>query len=102
MGSHMKKAIFEEQTVKALTKWREGAREKRKQKKEGGEVASEHLSGEVTPIQGSSPIHLLHKYKSHSVDIESMPNSPRSYQSNNLSEMEAPAMLTHHVQEPTT
>ncbi|KAJ8629335.1 hypothetical protein MRB53_022658 [Persea americana] len=102
MGSHMKKAIFEEQTAKALTKWREGARKKRKQKKEGGEVASGHVSGEVTPIQGSSPIHLLHKNKSHSVEMESMPNSPRSYQSNNLSEMEGPAMVTRHVQEPTT
>lgn len=100
MGSHMKKAIFEEQTAKALKKWQKAAKERRKQKKEGGEVASGYISGEATPSQGSSPIYLLHKYKSQSVDIESVPNSPRSYQSDDLSEMEAPAMVKHHFQEP--
>ncbi|RWR84583.1 MLO protein 1-like protein [Cinnamomum micranthum f. kanehirae] len=102
MGSHMKKAIFEEQTAKALKKWQKVAKERSKQRKEGGEIASGNMSGEVTPSQGSSPIHLLHKYKSHSADIESVPNSPRSYQSDELSEMEYPAMAApaQHVQEP--
>lgn len=102
MGSHMKKAIFEEQTAKALKKWQKVAKERSKQRKEGGETTSGYMSGEVTPSQGSSPIHLLHKYKSHSADIESVPNSPRSYQSDELSEMEYPAMAApaQHVQEP--
>ncbi|KAJ8629313.1 hypothetical protein MRB53_022636 [Persea americana] len=100
MGSHMKKAIFEEQTAKALKKWRKAAKERSKQRKEGGEIASGYMSGEATPSQGLSPIHLLHKFKSHSADIESVPNSPRSYQSDDLSEVEAPEMAAQHVQEP--
>ncbi|KAJ0968865.1 hypothetical protein J5N97_021742 [Dioscorea zingiberensis] len=94
MGSHMKKAIFEEQTTKALKKWRQAARERKKQRDAGMETQSGYLSGDSTPSRGSSPIHLLHKYKSSSSpppDVESLPNSPGFYPSDNdIYEMEAP------------
>ncbi|KAK9164890.1 hypothetical protein Scep_000081 [Stephania cephalantha] len=92
MGSHMKKAIFEEQTAKALAKWRKAAKERKKMRRAGGDMSSGFMSGENTPSIGSSPVHLLHKYKTTSVDIESVPNSPRSYQSEtDLSETELPS-----------
>uniref|UniRef100_A0A1D1XEP3 MLO-like protein n=1 Tax=Anthurium amnicola TaxID=1678845 RepID=A0A1D1XEP3_9ARAE len=91
MGSHMKKAIFEEQTAKALDKWQRVAKERRKLRETGADSHSGYLSGGETPSQGSSPIHLLHKYKSNSTDVESVMNSPRYCQSDNdVSEMETP------------
>ncbi|XP_015884053.1 MLO protein homolog 1 [Ziziphus jujuba] len=98
MGSHMKKAIFEEQTAKALKKWQKAAKERKKQRKRGGGgdgSNSGFISGENTPSHGTSPLHLLHNHKyrsnhNHS-DIESVMNSPRSYQSDtdlDLSEIE--------------
>ncbi|KAJ0974523.1 hypothetical protein J5N97_016488 [Dioscorea zingiberensis] len=72
MGSHMKKAIFEEQTAKALQKWRQAARERKKQR--------DANSGDNTPSRGSSPLHLLHKYRtSSSPDVESVRSSPMHY-----------------------
>lgn len=96
MGSHMKKAIFEEQTAKALQKWQKAARERRKMRKAGGggDVStSGFMSGENTPGHGSSPIHMLHNYKTNSTtthnDIESVVSSPRAYHSETeLSETE--------------
>ncbi|KAK7409856.1 hypothetical protein VNO78_00217 [Psophocarpus tetragonolobus] len=90
MGSHMKKAIFEEQTAKALKKWQKAAKEKRKLRKGvGGDVPSGTMSGETTPShsQGTSPMHLLHKYKPSHTDTDSGLYSP--YQSDtDLSETE--------------
>ena len=95
MGSHMKKAIFEEQTAKALKKWQKAARERKKLRKAGGQDVSSiagFMSGENTPSHGSSPIHLLHKYNINSNDIESALSSPRAYHSETeLSETEGPA-----------
>lgn len=94
MGSHMKKAIFEEQTAKALMKWQKAAKERRKLRKGGGDVSPDLTSGNTTPSRGSSPIHLLHKYKT-SPDIESSISypSPRAYNSDaEYSEIEGPAL----------
>ncbi|XP_068640760.1 MLO protein homolog 1-like [Aristolochia californica] len=89
MGSHMKKAIFEEQTAKALDKWRRVAKERKKQRKAGQDLSSVAMSGENTPSH-SSPIHLLHKFRQNTTDTESYPTSPRSYQSDNdLSDIES-------------
>ncbi|KAL5987382.1 hypothetical protein ACLOJK_038548 [Asimina triloba] len=85
MGSHMKKAIFEEQTAKALMKWRRAAKERKKfvQGKAGSaDTRTGLISSETTPSRGSSPLHLLHKHVKTNVnahDIESVPTSPRSY-----------------------
>ncbi|KAH9759687.1 MLO-like protein [Citrus sinensis] len=116
MGSHMKKSIFEEQTAKALKKWQKAAKERRRSRNKAAAGAdkcsgimsihghgspsppsSGFLSGENTPSQGASPIHLLHhyKYRSNQQDIESV----RSYQSDNeLSEIE-PSSTHHHHQD---
>ncbi|KAJ4702315.1 MLO-like protein [Melia azedarach] len=111
MGSHMKKAIFEEQTAKALKKWQKAAKERKRMRKSGGadhSGSSIHgsplgfLSGETTPSQGTSPIHLLHnfKYRSNQADIECVINSPRSYQSDTeLSEIEGSASASTHNNE---
>lgn len=94
MGSHMKKAIFEEQTAKALMKWQKAAKERRKLRKAGGDMSPDLMSGNTTPSRGSSPIHLLHKYKTNS-DIENSINNPtpRPYHSDaDYSETEGPAL----------
>ncbi|XP_075655295.1 MLO protein homolog 1-like [Castanea sativa] len=94
MGSHMKKAIFEEQTAKAIKKWQKAARERKKLRKAGvTDVSSSgFMSGENTPSHNSSPIHLLHKYKINSNDIGSVPSSPKAYHSEiELSKIEGPA-----------
>ncbi|XP_050240763.1 MLO protein homolog 1-like [Quercus robur] len=93
-GSHMKKAIFEEQTAKAVKKWQKAARERKKLRKAGATDVSSSgfMRGENTPSHNSSPIHLLHKYKINSNDIESVLSSPTAYHSENeLSEIEGPA-----------
>lgn len=101
MGSHMKKAIFEEQTAKALQKWRDSARETRR-KGAGLVTTSTCTSGENTPSRGTSPIHLLHKYKSSSADVESVSNSPqRFYQLDNDDKaMETPTSKWRGEYEP--
>lgn len=73
MGSHMKKAIFEEQTAIALQKWHKTAKKKmkrhRKPEHSSSGIASSSVlssgfqSGETTPIHGSYPFHLLQIYK---------------------------------------
>ena len=104
MGSHMKKSIFEEQTAKALLKWREAARERRKHKGAGLEVPSGYTSGENTPSRESSPVHLLHKYKSSSADVESLSSSPALFYQldNDVSDMEAPTFKWCAEYEPRT
>ncbi|KAK7351820.1 hypothetical protein VNO77_11542 [Canavalia gladiata] len=99
MGSHMKKAIFEEQTAKALKKWQKAAKVKRKLRKSGADVPSANMSGETTPSHGTSPLHLLHKYKPSHKDTDNVLYSPRSYQSDtDLSETEG---STHQLSEIT-
>lgn len=102
MGSHMKKTIFEEQTAKALLKWRETARERRKLKLAGLDTPSGYTSAETTPSRGSSPIHLLHNYKSKSAEVESISNFPPSsnHSDNDVSDMEAPTFKWHGEYEP--
>lgn len=99
MGSHMKKTIFEEQTAKALKKWQKAAKDKRKLRKAGIDIPSGTMSGETTPSQGTSPLHLLHKYKPSHTDTDSVLYSPRSYQSDtDLSETEG---SSHQLNEIT-
>ncbi|KAK6130600.1 hypothetical protein DH2020_035646 [Rehmannia glutinosa] len=84
MGSHMKKSIFEEQTAKALKKWHQAAKQRKKLRKVrvGTEMSNGgFMSGETTPSQGSSPLHLLHKYRSNAPDNDSLPLSPSTYSS---------------------
>ncbi|KAJ7966992.1 MLO-like protein [Quillaja saponaria] len=105
MGSHMKRAIFEEQTTKALMKWQKAAKERRKLRKAGADASSSgFMSGETTPSQGTSPLHLLHKYRPSSQgDLESVQNSPRSYQSDTeLSDMEGSAHELRKQDQPIT
>ncbi|ERN17125.1 hypothetical protein AMTR_s00044p00117330 [Amborella trichopoda] len=54
MGSHMKKSIFDEQTAKALKKWRQTAKKKKEKSKTSG--------SEVVSPASSAP-HLLHRLK---------------------------------------
>nr|GFC60759.1 MLO protein homolog 1-like [Tanacetum cinerariifolium] len=54
MGSHMKKSIFEEQTAKALKKWRKAAMERKKLRGKGGGMENS-VSGIVSPE--NSPSH---------------------------------------------
>lgn len=82
MGSHMKKSIFEEQTAKAVMKWRKAAKDKVKQREAGGfdalmsaDTTPSH-SRATSPSRGNSPVHLLHKYRGRSEEPQSAPTSP--------------------------
>lgn len=99
MGSHMKKSIFEEQTAQALKKWQKAAKERKKLRKAGGDIAPGSLGGENTPSHGASPLHLLrnHKYRSSTNEVESAPTSPKSCQSDtDLSDKEGSSRHGHH------
>lgn len=61
MGSNMKEAIFNEQTSTAVKRWHQAAKRNMKQNKRSG-IFSGFKSGESSN-QGSSPAHLLHRYK---------------------------------------
>lgn len=85
MGSHMKSAIFEEQTAKALKKWQKEAKERQKQLRGGsspttspGFFTSPQSS---TPTRDSSPSYLLHNLNNNSSSAHPMgycfPLSPR-------------------------
>ncbi|KAJ6990627.1 protein MLO-like [Populus alba x Populus x berolinensis] len=102
MGSHMKKAIFEEQTSKAIKKWQKSAKERSRLKNKAvadgssngfSVMSADHQSGALS--RGTSPLHLLHKFKHNSTDIEgglSTCTSPRScYSETELSEIEGAA-----------
>ncbi|KAH6768295.1 hypothetical protein C2S51_013631 [Perilla frutescens var. frutescens] len=97
MGSNMKKSIFEEQTSKALKKWHQAAKQRNKQRK-GITDTSSIMSGDATPTRGSSPLHLLHNYKnrSNTPDGDVFPVSPRSYASDDLSEIDG----SNHARPP--
>ncbi|KAM7517384.1 hypothetical protein LguiA_006967 [Lonicera macranthoides] len=75
MGSNMKQSIFEEQTAKALKKWRKAARESKK--------LGNADEGENTPSRTTSPVYLLHRYRSSTsaVDSQSVGNPSFVYQS---------------------
>lgn len=89
----MKKAIFEEQTAKALKKWHKDAKDRNKLRKAGVDTSCSGLmSEENTPSQATSPRHLLHnyKYRSSKSELEAgVLSSPRSHQSDtDLSEID--------------
>jgi len=82
----MKKAIFEEQTAKALNRWQQNAKKKTKRDRKSkhsspgftskSTFVSGFQSGETTPIHGSSPLHLLRRYKT-TGDMETTEASER-------------------------
>nr|AAK60567.1 MLo1 protein [Triticum aestivum] len=84
MGSNMKRSIFDEQTAKALTNWRNTAKEKKKVR--DTDMLMAQMIGDATPSRGaspmpsrgSSPVHLLHKGMGRSDDPQSTPTSPRA------------------------
>ncbi|XP_066384211.1 protein MLO-like [Miscanthus floridulus] len=94
MGSHMKKTIFEEQTAKAVMKWRKTAKDKVRQREAGGyldglmsaDTTPSH-SRATSPSRGNSPVHLLHKYKGRSEEPQSAPSSPGRGQGRELGDM---------------
>lgn len=103
MGSHMKQAIFEEQTATALKRWQKNAKKNLKQNRTSNHSSSRYASrsgsssrfqsGQTTPTHGSSSLHLLHRYKSMG-DIESPEVSERYYHSEyEASDLEMDASL---------
>lgn len=88
MGSNMKRSIFDEQTAKALSNWRNTARERKKTR--DTDMLMQQMIGDATPSRGTSPVpsrgtspvRLLHKNNKRSDDLPSAPPSP-------MTEMEA-------------
>ncbi|KAJ6939908.1 hypothetical protein NC651_006155 [Populus alba x Populus x berolinensis] len=94
--SLMKKAIFEEQIARALRKWQKAAKLRKKSRQSGGDQggSSPGLMSQggssPGPSRGTSPIHLLHKYRPSQPDVESVISSAMSYASDTeLSELDA-------------
>ncbi|GLT94543.1 hypothetical protein SLE2022_122790 [Rubroshorea leprosula] len=106
MGSHIKKAVSEEQTANALKKWHNAEKQRKKQRKTKQPDPSpsySYMSGEKTPTPAASPQHLLqhHKHRSSQgqADMGSVPNSPISYHSDTkLSEIEFQSRKQHDDQ----
>ncbi|CAM8936658.1 unnamed protein product [Rhodiola kirilowii] len=100
MGSHMKTSIFKEQTARAIKKWQKAAQNRQKIKKaaggDGSVSSSIIMSGDTTPSQGASPLHLLHKYQMGRGDIESAITSPSSYQSDTEELSEVVGSIHNH------
>ncbi|KAJ6684576.1 MLO-LIKE PROTEIN 1 [Salix purpurea] len=94
MGSHMNKAIFEEQTARALRKWQKAAKLRKKSRQTGGGAGGSSpgfMGVNSTPSRGTSAIHLLHKHRPGQPDVESVISSAMSYASDTeLSELEGP------------
>jgi len=84
MGSNMKRTIFDEQTAKALTNWRNTARERKKTR--DTDMMMAQMAGDASPAwsrstspipsRGTSPVHLFHKGNKRSDDLPSAPSSP--------------------------
>ncbi|KAK9109533.1 hypothetical protein Sjap_017593 [Stephania japonica] len=90
MGSTMKKSIFDEQTSKALRKWRQAARKKTK---EGRSPRSSNAS----PMQ--SPLHTLHRFMTTGHSMHSSTISRRR-SDHDLSDLETDeANLILHMEE---
>ncbi|GLJ51589.1 hypothetical protein SUGI_1096400 [Cryptomeria japonica] len=68
LGTNMKTTIFDERIATALKKWHQREKKNIRQKRH-----DDLSSGQTTPYEGSSPIHLLRKYLS-SGDLESAQN----------------------------
>lgn len=108
MGSHMKAAIFEEQTAHALNRWQQNAKKKTKRDRKSkhsspgftsrSTFVSGFQSGETTPIHGSSPLRLLRRYKTVG-DMETADASERYYHSeSSASDLEIDASSSHPPQ----
>ncbi|CAM0870171.1 unnamed protein product [Alopecurus aequalis] len=96
MGSNMKRTIFDEQTAKALTNWRNNARERKKTR--DNDMMMAQIMGDASPTwsratspvrsratspipsRGTSPMHLLHNGNKRSDDPISAPPSPPMYE----------------------
>jgi hypothetical protein len=76
MGSNMKRGIFDEQTAKALSNWRNNARERKKTR--DADMLTAQTMDDVTPRCGTSPVHLLHMSNKRSEDLPSEPVTPMS------------------------
>ncbi|GLJ17825.1 hypothetical protein SUGI_0311720 [Cryptomeria japonica] len=61
MGSNMKTNIFDERIAESLKRWHKGAKRNVRRNKR---ISDDLSSGQTTPVEGSSPMRLLRRYKS--------------------------------------
>ncbi|XP_074560697.1 MLO-like protein 6 isoform X2 [Curcuma longa] len=76
MGTNLKPTIFSDRVAIALRKWHHTARKNLKESRKSGSVTPS-TSQPMTPLHGSSPVHLLQYYQNE-VDC-SVQNSPNKY-----------------------
>eukprot|EP01018_Ginkgo_biloba_P029334 Gb_05043 [translate_table: standard] len=89
-GFSYDQAIFEEQTALAVKRWHQAEQKNRRQHKMSGH-SSGIRSRETTPSDGSSLIHLLHRYKTMG-DLYRTQTSERCYHlENEMSDLEMDA-----------
>ncbi|KAF8405577.1 hypothetical protein HHK36_010484 [Tetracentron sinense] len=92
MGSNMKKSIFDDQTSKALKKWRMTAA-KKNQGGRTGRSPTRTLGGSpgASPVHSpASPAHALPRFKANGHSVRSSTSSKR-YSDNEMSDVEADA-----------
>lgn len=76
MGSNMKPVIFNENVASALRRWHRTARKNIKENRQS-KNATPFSSRSPTPLQGTSPMHLLQGYQNSPMD-DSLRTSPRA------------------------
>uniref|UniRef100_A0A1D1YET4 MLO-like protein n=2 Tax=Anthurium amnicola TaxID=1678845 RepID=A0A1D1YET4_9ARAE len=79
MGSHMKRSIFDEQTSKALRKWRLAAKRRRGKSPTGSALRTPGESPSVSPR--ASPVHPIHRFKTTGHSTNALARSRRDYYS---------------------
>ncbi|GLJ51550.1 hypothetical protein SUGI_1095670 [Cryptomeria japonica] len=91
LGTNMKTTIFDERIASSLKKWHQRAKKNISKKgRRQGDLSSE----QTTPHEGSSPLHLLHKYMREG-DIESAQNIQQVEYDAELDAL-SPSYHSHH------
>ncbi|KAK2977572.1 hypothetical protein RJ640_007208 [Escallonia rubra] len=96
MGSSMKPTIFNERVAKALHNWHQSAKKHIKQNRRHPDSVTPLSSRPSTPKHGTSPVHLLHYYRS---EVDSIFTSPRisgNYEKELEGEPEGSALPSHN------
>ncbi|KAK3021362.1 hypothetical protein RJ639_045995 [Escallonia herrerae] len=96
MGSSMKPTIFNERVAKALHNWHQSAKKHIKQNRRHPDSLTPLSSRPSTPMHGTSPVHLLHYYRSEVDSIFTSPSISGNYEKELEGELEGSAFPSHN------
>ncbi|KAK2983441.1 hypothetical protein RJ640_025054 [Escallonia rubra] len=96
MGSSMKPTIFNERVAKALHNWHQSAKKHIKHNRRHPDSVTPLSSRPSTPLHGTSPVHLLHYYRSEVDSIFTSPGISSYYEKELEGEPEGSASPSHN------